>query len=108
MRQPGRQHRNEPGDEEWGGHSRSAARHTKPKMYGATYTEDTSRQKQHKQKRTLPVIICFFIEEYKRTVALLHVRAVSSYIIGLQSGLVTEYFSGIPQSYRLMQRQYFK
>jgi len=108
MWQPGRQHRNEPGDVERGGHGRSTVRHTIPKMYGATYAEDTSRQKEHKQKRTLPVLTSFFIEEYKRTVALLHVRAVPSYIIGLQSDHVTEDFSGIPQSYPLMQRQYFK
>lgn len=108
MWQPGKQHRNEPGDVDWGGHSRSAAPHTIPKMYGATYIEDASRQKEHKQKRALPVLICFFNEEYKRTVALLHVRAVPSYIIGLQSGHVPEDLSGIPQSYPLMQRQYFK
>jgi hypothetical protein len=77
-------------------------------MYGATYGEDTSRQEEHKQKRTLPVLIRFFIEEYKRTVALFHVRTVPSSILGLQSGHVTEDFSGIPQSYPPMQRQYFK
>lgn len=108
MWQPGKQHRNEPGDVDWGGHSRSAAPHTIPKMYGATYSEDTSREEEYKQKRTLPVLIRFFIEEYKRTVALLHVRIVSYSILGLQSGHVTEDFSGIPQSYPLMQRQYFK
>jgi hypothetical protein len=78
MWQPDKQYRNEPGDADWGGHSRSAAPHTIPKMYSATYSEDTSRQEEHKQKRTLPVLILFFIEEYKRAVALLHVLVVAS------------------------------
>jgi len=51
-------------------------------MYGATYSEDTSHQEDHEQKRMLSVLIRFFIEEYKRTVALLHVRAVPSSILG--------------------------
>jgi hypothetical protein len=31
-------------------------------MYGATYSEDTSRQEEHKQQRTLLVFIRFFVE----------------------------------------------
>ena len=52
--QPGKQNRNEPGDVDWGGYGRSADPHTITKMYGVTYSEDTSRQEEHKQKRTLP------------------------------------------------------
>ena len=49
MWQPGEEHRNESGDVDRGYHSSSAAPHTIPKTYGATYSEDTSRQEQHRQ-----------------------------------------------------------
>jgi hypothetical protein len=62
MWEPGKQHRNDQGDVDWGGHIRSAALHTITKMYGATYNEDASRQEQHKQQRTLLVFIRFFVE----------------------------------------------